>query len=88
MTAAAGGYVESSYITGKSLSDYGNVTRSATLVLRVPAAGLDAYVVALSGSFNVLSRQGVQRTSPTATMTRKRGSTFAACAGRTAAFDA
>ena len=57
MTAAAGGYVESSYITGKSLSDYGNVTRSATFVLRVPAAGLDAYVEALSGSFNVLSRQ-------------------------------
>lgn len=57
VTAAAGGYVESSYITGKSLSDYGNVTRSATFVLRVPAAGLDAYVEALSGSFNVLSRQ-------------------------------
>ena len=58
MTESAGGYVESSYVTGKSYSDYsGTVTRSATYTLRVPAAGLDAYVTALSGSFNVLSRQ-------------------------------
>lgn len=57
ITAAAGGYIESSYVTGKSYNDYGNVTRNATFTLRVPAEGLDAYVNKLSDSFNVLSRQ-------------------------------
>jgi hypothetical protein len=57
ITESAGGYIESSYVTGKSYNDYGTVSRSATYTLRVPAAGLDAYVTELSGSFNVLSRQ-------------------------------
>lgn len=57
VTAAAGGYVEDSYVSGKSLNDYGTVLRYATYTLRVPAAGLDAYVNTLSGGFNVLSRQ-------------------------------
>lgn len=57
LTESAGGYVESSYVTGKSYNDSGTVSRCATYTLRVPADGLDAYVTALSGSFNVLSRQ-------------------------------
>jgi len=57
ITTAAGGYVEASYVTGKSYNDYGNISRSASFTLRVPAAGLDAYVSQLSNTFNVLSRQ-------------------------------
>ncbi len=57
MTTAEGGYVESSYVTGKSYNERGTVTRNASYTLRIPASSLDTYVGKLSGSFNVLSRQ-------------------------------
>lgn len=57
LTEAAGGYVELSYISGRSLYEHGITLRSAEFTLRVPAAGLGDFTGALAGKFNVLSRK-------------------------------
>lgn len=59
LTSSYGGYVESSYVTGKSYESYYYNTRSASYTLRIPADSLDKFVAELCSDgegFNVLSK--------------------------------
>jgi len=52
----AGGYIESSYVSGESMQSSGT-ERYASFTLRIPVSGLDSYVNSFSGElYNVLSR--------------------------------
>ena len=51
----AGGYIESSYVSGSSINNTGS-PRSASFTLRVPASALDVYVEGLGNMFNILSK--------------------------------
>ena len=53
---AAGGYVENSYSYYGSVYRGGGNTRSASLTLRIPAAGLDKFLSDVGGRANVISR--------------------------------
>ncbi len=55
--ASAGGYVESSKFSGRSISDssYSYHTRSATYTIRVPAEGLDDFLSSLGNLVNIVN---------------------------------
>ena len=53
---AQGGYIESSYVSGRSINDgYGYNQRYASFTIRVPANVLSNYVDSLSKTYNMLS---------------------------------
>ncbi len=55
-TSQAGGYVESSNISGSSYAASYNRLRSAYLTLRIPSDKTDAFLEALDGESNIVSR--------------------------------
>lgn len=53
--SGAGGYIESSYVSGKSMESSGD-ERNASFTLRIPAESLDSYVSGLGDGFNIVSK--------------------------------
>ena len=55
-TSQAGGYIESSNISGNSYTGYSNRLRYAYLTLRIPTGKTDAFLETLSGEANIINR--------------------------------
>ncbi len=59
--AAYNGFISESRVTGASYNHYGSYSRTAYLVIKIPAENLDAFISQIGGALNVTSSSSTQQ---------------------------
>ncbi len=59
--AAYNGFISESRVTGASYNHYGSYSRTAYLVIKIPAENLDAFISQIGGALNVTSSASTQQ---------------------------
>lgn len=59
--ASAGGFISESRVTGASYNHYGSYSRTAYLVIKIPAEKLDAFISQIGGALNITSSASTQQ---------------------------